>query len=524
MFLKPLAGLATMNEKFYITTPIYYVNDKPHIGHAYTTILADILARYHRLLNIPTFFLTGTDEHGLKVQQAAVKNGMEPQKYVDIMAVRFAELWKKIGISNDDFIRTTEVRHKCIVQEALQYLYDKGEIYKADYDGWYCVACERFYVEKDIRDFRCPEPGCNRELEQIREPNYFFKMGKYRAWLVRYIEKHPGFIRPDFRRNETLGFLQRELNDLCISRPKNRLAWGIELPFDTSYVTYVWFDALMNYVTAVGYRSDPQKFKLLWPVSCHLIGKDILTTHSVYWPIMLYALDLPMPECIFAHGWWLVGTEKMSKSKGNVIDPMTFIDDYGVDAFRYFLASEMVMGQDASFTEDLFLRRYNADLANDLGNLLNRVVRLIHTEFKGQIPQCIAMSVEEDDLQRKVLGVVNECKELIKQMRVDLIVDRLRTVIRETNRYVEKRQPWTLAQNGNYAELAIVLYTSAEVLRIICGMLHPIMPSKMEEALAILGYRTGKLTIDELQNWGGLKGETQIGEMKSLFPRVKKQS
>jgi methionyl-tRNA synthetase len=260
-----------------------------------------------------------------------------------------------------------------------------------------------------------------------------------------------------------------------------------------------------------------------WPASCHLIGKDILTTHTVYWPIMLYALELPMPECIFAHGWWLSGTEKMSKSKGNVVDPMKFIDDYGVDAFRYFLAAEMVMGQDASFTEELFIRRYNSDLANDLGNLVQRVTRLIHTEFSGQIPTYAIASVEEDNLRTKVLGVVNECKELIRQLRVDFIVDRLREVIRETNRYVDKRQPWILAKNRNHSELATVLYTSAEAVRIICGMLHPIMPMKMEEALTILGYKSEKLTIDQLQNWGGLKPGTHIGELKGLFPRIKQQ-
>ncbi|MFW6152296.1 MAG: methionine--tRNA ligase, partial [Verrucomicrobiota bacterium] len=321
-------------DKFYVTTPIYYVNDKPHIGHAYTTILADVLARYHRLFGVSTFFLTGTDEHGQKVQAAAFKAGLTPQQQADRTVTRFQDLWQKLEISNDDFIRTTEERHKRVVQQILQELYNKGEIYRADYNGWYCVTCERFYTEKDLNEGVCPEPGCGKTVEPIKEANYFFRMSAYQDWLIDYINKHPEFIQPDFRRNETLGFLKKGLNDLCISRPKSRMDWGIELPFDDQFVTYVWFDALVNYISAAGYCSDDAEFRKWWPADYHLIGKDILTTHTVYWPTMLKAMGLEMPRTVFAHGWWLSGRDKMSKSRGNVVNPIDFIDRYGVDPFR----------------------------------------------------------------------------------------------------------------------------------------------------------------------------------------------
>jgi methionyl-tRNA synthetase len=508
--------------KFYITTPIYYVNDKPHIGHAYTTILADVLARYHRLIGTPTHFLTGTDEHGQKVQQAAEKRSVSPQEHVDETVVRFQELWERLEITNDDFIRTTEPRHKKVVQEILQDLYDRDEIYRADYDGWYCVTCERFFMEKDLDDGKCPESGCGRTVDRITETNYFFRMSKYQDWLINYIEENPDFIQPDFRRNETLGFLKKELTDLCISRPKSRLAWGIELPFDSDFVTYVWFDALVNYISAIGYREDDAEFEKWWPASYQLIGKDILTTHTVYWPTMLKAMGLAMPKSIFAHGWWLVGRDKMSKTAGNVVNPVEFAEQYGVDAFRYFLMAEMSLGQDASFTEDAFIRRYNAELANDLGNMLNRVTKLISANFDGKIPECGALGPEEEFLRDVTLKAASDMVGSVNRMRLDLGLAELAGAVREANRYIEKRQPWALANQGESAraELGTVLYTAAEALRIISGMFYPTMPSKMSELRQVIGCEAGDPVFASLSEWGGLRSGVQMGEMRSLFPRI----
>jgi methionyl-tRNA synthetase len=506
---------------FYITTPIYYVNDKPHIGHAYTTVLADVLARYHRLLGEPTHFLTGTDEHGQKVQQAAEKNGITPRQQADQTVVRFQELWRKLAITNDDFIRTTEQRHVQVVQKILQDLYDRGEIYRAEYDGWYCLPCERFYMDKDLEDGKCPE--CKRPVDRIKESNYFFRMSAYQEWLVEYIQEHPRFIQPDYRRNETLGFLRKKLNDLCISRPKSRLTWGIELPFDSEYVTYVWFDALVNYISAIGYGADDAAFTRWWPASYHLIGKDILTTHTVYWPTMLKAMNLPMPETVFAHGWWMVGESKMSKSSGNVVNPMELADRYGVEPFRYFLMAEMVLGQDASFSEEAFVRRYNTDLANDIGNLLSRVVKMIATYNGGVIPAAGPVGAEDAELRTAAEQAARVMAESIASMRLDLGIGAVSAAVRAANRYLERRQPWTLAKQKATAELGTVLYYSAETLRIIGGLLYPIMPQKMGELRRVLGIASGDPLLADLQRWGGVEAGVKTGEMTILFPRIECQ-
>ena len=369
-----------MSKTFYLTTPIYYVNDKPHIGHAYTTILADVLARYHRNAGQETFFLTGLDEHGQKVQQAAEDRGIQPQQHCDEMAPRFIDLWEKLHISYDDFIRTTENRHKIIVQMFLQKVYDAGDIYEDEYEGLYSVSEERFITEKEA------ESDEFRDIKKLKEKNYFFKMGKYQNALIDHIKSNPKFIQPEHRKNEILGFLRQPLNDLCVSRPKSRLNWGIELPFDKEYVTYVWVDALINYITSPGFGKDHKSFNKWWPVSYHLIGKDILTTHAVYWPTMLMSADIELPQSIFAHGWWLMEESKMSKSIGNVINPMDLIDDYGVDPVRYYLMREMVLGQDSNFTMESFIQRYNSDLANDFGNLLSRITTLMKKNYDGRIP------------------------------------------------------------------------------------------------------------------------------------------
>ena len=507
-------------DRFYITTPIYYVNDVPHIGTAYTTILADVLARYHRLQEIPTFFLTGTDEHGQKVQRASEKAGITPMQHVDQTVVRFQALWKKLHITHDDFIRTTEPRHVKMVQQCLQTLFDKGEIYRAEYDGWYCVSCERFFTDKDVTASACAE--CGRALDHITESNYFFRMSQYQSWLTQYIHEHPRFILPEYRRNETLGFLKKPLTDLCISRPKTRLSWGIELPFDPNFVTYVWFDALINYISAVGCLADEATFSRWWPASCHLIGKDILTTHTVYWPTMLKAMGLPLPETVFAHGWWLVGDSKMGKSTGNAINPMAMIDTYGVDALRYFLMAEMSLGQDCSFSEEALIRRYNADLANDLGNLLSRVLKMVNSHCAGKIPAADRACVDapERELQAAALGAAQAMTDQLEAMRLDLGIAAVSAAVRSANRYLEQRQPWTLAKHDNPAALHTVLYYAAETLRIAGGLLFPVMPDKIRELYLILGLPDAPPVFADLRQWGRLAPGTAVGVATPLFPRI----
>lgn len=505
---------------YYVTTPIYYVNDKPHIGHSYTTILADVLASYHRLLDTPTYFLTGTDEHGQKVQQAADKNGITAQEQCDQTVVRFQELWKRLEITNDDFIRTTEERHKKIVQEVLQELFDKDEIYRAEYEGWYCVGCERFFTEKDLVDGNCPE--CGRKVDAIVESNYFFRMSNYQEWLIDYIETHPEFIQPDFRANETLGFLKNnELQDLCISRPKSRLAWGIELPFDSDFVTYVWFDALLNYITAIGYKTDDEKFNQWWPASHQLIGKDILTTHTVYWPTMLKAMGVELPQTIFAHGWWLTGRTKMSKSLGNVVNPMEMIDRYGVDAFRYFLIAEMTLGQDASFTEEAFVRRYNSDLANDLGNLLSRTTNMLGRYCDGVFPtigKTVVDSGPEKDLWDAVQQAVAEMEECIAAMNLNGGLAAVLTAVRKVNQYFEIKQPWTLAKEGKTDEVETTLAVAAEALRVSAALLYPVMPERMGQLRELFGL--GQPDTTQLKEFGLIAAGTVVPKTDPLFPRV----
>ena len=507
-------------DRFYITTPIYYVNDKPHIGHAYTTILADVLARYHRSLNEPTFFLTGTDEHGQKVQRAAAARQMEPQAHCDETVVRFQELWKRLGITNDRFLRTTFDWHKKVVQQVLQDLYDRGEIYRAEYTGWYCVGDERFFTEKDLVDGKCPE--CGREVSEIVESNYFFRMSKYQNWLIEYIETHPDFIQPAFRANETLGFLRKPLADLCISRPKARLNWGIELPFDKDFVTYVWFDALLNYLSGVGYKQDDAMFEKWWPASCQLIGKDILTTHSVYWPTMLKAIGLPMPRTIFAHGWWLTGNTKMSKSLGNVVNPMDMVEKYGVDAFRYFLLAEMTPGNDANFTEEAFVARYNSDLANDLGNLLSRVLKMV-LRNGGAIPAPGELDADDRELLAASSAAVSGMESAIRELKFDQGLNAVLQSVRAGNRYLEKTAPWTLAKKGETARLNTVLHTAAEALRRAAVLLLPVMPEKMTELGVALGFEReafAALRISDLHDESDVLAGRQVSDTAGLFPRI----
>lgn len=492
---------------FYLTTPIYYVNDKPHIGHAYTTILADVLTRFHRNSGEDVFFLTGLDEHGQKVQQAAEKHGVDPQKHCNEMAPRFLKLWENLHIQNDDFIRTTEKRHVDVVQHILQKVYDKGDIYEDEYEGLYSVSEERFITKKEA------DSGEFRDIKELKEKNYFFKMSNYQQALIDHIKNNSDFIQPKHRKNEVLGFLKQPLEDLCISRPKSRLGWGIELPFDSDYVTYVWFDALINYITAPGYNVNEENFNKYWPANYHLIGKDILTTHSVYWPTMLMSANIPLPQAIFAHGWWLIGESKMSKSLGNVVDPLGLIEEYGVDPVRYYLMREMVLGQDASFTIESFIKRYNSDLANDFGNLLSRISNLLKKFFDSRIPQDEDDSAEGLDVKSKAVETVAIVREKIEVMRVNEAIEIILQFVRSINKYIETKAPWKLAKEEPKIA-GKVLFTAAEALRVSAILLSPIMPNRTQTVLETLGATESGL------DWGGLTSGIEIKLHDPLFPRI----
>ena len=492
---------------FYLTTPIYYVNDKPHIGHAYTTILADVLTRFHRNSGEDVFFLTGLDEHGQKVQQAAEKHGVDPQKHCNEMAPRFIKLWENLHIQNDDFIRTTEKRHVDVVQHILQKVYDKGDIYEDEYEGLYSVSEERFISNKEA------DSGEFRDIKELKEKNYFFKMSNYQQDLIDHIKNNSDFIQPKHRKNEVLGFLKQPLEDLCISRPKSRLGWGIELPFDSDYVTYVWFDALINYITAPGYNVNEENFNKYWPANYHLIGKDILTTHSVYWPTMLMSANIPLPQAIFAHGWWLIGESKMSKSLGNVVDPLGLIEEYGVDPVRYYLMREMVLGHDASYTIESFIKRYNSDLANDFGNLLSRISNLLNKFFDGRIPQDEDDSADGLEVRSKAVETVVIVWEKIEAMRVNEAIEIILQFVRSINKYIEIKAPWKLAKEE--PEIAgKILFTAAEALRVSAVLLSPIMPNRTQTVLETLGATRSGL------DWGGLTSGIKITPHDPLFPRI----
>lgn len=505
-------------KRFYITTPIYYVNDRPHLGTAYCTITADVLTRFHKLFGEDTFFLTGTDEHGQKVEQAAAKRGMTPQQHCDDMVQNFQKAWAALDIENDVFFRTTTDTHKSVVQRCLQKLFDAGEIYSDVYEGWYSVSDEIFYTDKELVDGKSPT---GKEVTKIQEKNYFFRMSKYQQALIDHINNNPGFIQPDYRKNEVLGFLRQPLGDLCISRPKSRLTWGIEIPFDKDYVTYVWFDALLNYATAVGLEQPGHEsdFKKWWIDAgpLHLIGKDILTTHSVYWTTMLLAMKIPLPKTIFATGWILnKDSAKMSKSAGDVVNPIDIAEMIGLDELRYFLVRDIHMGNDAPFSLELVESRVNSELANNLGNLLSRTGNLVEKFYGGERPNFTKDDAASSHLREKTLELPALVKKEIEALRPSYALEHIVGVCTLANKYLEEKAPWKMAKE-NLEEAGHVLATTLEVVRICGTLLSPVMPRKTRELLDRIGVK--KSTWEDLSVWPGIPEGTPIRKGDPLFPR-----
>lgn len=511
-----------MHEKkpFYITTPIYYPSAKLHIGHAYCTTIADAIARFHRLEGDDVFFLTGSDEHGLKIQQKAEEAGVTPIEYTDKIVAGFQNLWKRLSISNDDFIRTTQKRHERVVQEVFRRIYAKGDIYKGEYKGLYCTPCESYWTEHQLDENGCC-PDCHRPVQEVAEEAYFFKMSKYQDRVLQYIEDHPDFIQPVSRRNEMINFIKQGLDDLCISRTS--FNWGIPVPIDPKHVIYVWFDALTNYLTPIGYLDDPEKFHKYWPADLHLVGKEIVRFHTIIWPCILMALDLPLPKKVYGHGWLIVDGDKMSKSKGNVIDPIGLIDEFGADAIRYFLLREINLGQDGNFSRDALIGRINSDLANDLGNLLHRTLSMT-LKFQDGV---VLAPAGESDVDRALKAEARETvaffEKNMEDMQLSLTIKKVWAFISRANKYIDETAPWALAKDpAKKQELANVLYNLTEALRVISVLISPFLPTTAVRIWQQLGLAQDFASVrtEDIEQWGGVPAGLHVGTPEQLFPRI----
>lgn len=502
---------------YYITTPIYYPSDNLHIGHAYCTTVADCLARFHRDLGEDVFFLTGSDEHGLKIQRKANENGVTPQAYVDKIIANFKLLWRQLNISNDDFIRTSEPRHHKVVQDALQKIFEQGDIYKKNYKGLYCVPCESYWLERQLVDGKCPD--CGRPVEEMEEESYFFKLSKYEDWWLQFIEEHPDFIQPVSRRNEMINFVKQGLEDLCITR--TTFDWGIPVPFDKKHVVYVWFDALLNYLTGIKYGTDAAFFNKFWPADLHLVGKEIVRFHTIIWPIMLHAMGVELPKKVYGHGWLIVEGDKMSKSKGNVVDPLALIDEFGADSIRYFLLREINLGSDGNFSRDALINRINADLANDLGNLLHRTVSMINKYHGGIITAAGCEAPIDEELKALIADTVASYIRYMKGMELNSAIKAVWALISRANKYIDETTPWLLAKDpAQQPRLQTVLYNLAEVLRITAILTEPYIPATSPKIYSQLGLAVPERFLLEEAVFGKLADGTKVGQPQQLYPRI----